>query len=153
MLCFSNSQSDRRTGRRPIKVLTPPHLANAFLWSLRVIQQSWQLAVKWRVTGSEPDVFITAVCDHRAVAGAQTWQSITLSVWRSTEVKGFLTPDPQVPLDISIYSRAHDEGSADSWVGIKEQAAPHTTWELSFLNCVVKWRLLLWFHMVFKCLV
>ena len=147
MLCFSNGPSDRRTGRRPIKVLTPPHLANAFVWNLRVIQQSWQLAVKWRVTGVRAWRLYYSCVRSQSCGGSgdlTEYNSVCLKVNRSEGV-----PDPlthrSLLTSLSI-ACAHDKGSADSWRRIKEQAAPLMTWELSFLNCVVKWWLLLWFH-------
>lgn len=104
--------SDESTKRLPIKVSTSPHLANAFVSNLCVIQQSWQLPVKWRVTG------VKAWClyynclqsqkarlwwERRDSHGDLTvYKSVCLKVNRSEEVPR--PRDPQVRLDNSIYS-------------------------------------------------
>ncbi len=107
---FSSKQhiSDRMTERLPIKVLTSPHLANAFVWNLCVIQQSWQLPVKWRVTGVRAwRIYYACLRSQKGRLWKErrrstVYESVCLKVNRSEEVPW--PRDPQVRLDNSIYS-------------------------------------------------
>lgn len=104
--------SDRKTERLPIKVLTSPHLANAFVWNLSAIQQSWQLPVKWRVTGVKAwRLYYSCLRSQEARPWWErrdsrrdltVYKSVCLKVNRSEEVPQ--PCDPQVRLDNSIYS-------------------------------------------------
>ncbi len=89
--------------------------------------------------GSEPDVFITLVSDHRRGGcgrSADARQCMNLSVWRSTEVKRF--PDlvtHRSDLTTLSIACARDKGTTGRWrEKIKEQAALVMTWKVSFLG-------------------
>lgn len=104
----NQSVSERRTERLPIKVFTLAHLANAFVWNLKVIQQSWQLLVKWRETGVKAwRLYYGCLRLQKALPWLErrdltVYKSVCLKVNRSEEVPQ--PHDPQVWLDISIYS-------------------------------------------------
>lgn len=145
MSLFSPKQdiSDRKTERLRITIFPAPHLANAFVWNLCAIRlhDNYRWNEEWQ--GSEPDVFITVVSDHRrhgcgvsAEARGETWQYINLSVWRSTEVRRFLDPlTHRSDLTTLSIACAHDKGTADRWKEkIKEQAALVMTSKLDFLE-------------------
>lgn len=124
----------------PSKVSTSPHLANAFVWNLGVIHQSWQLPVKWRVTGVKAwHLYYGCLRSQQAwlrwePKDLTVYKSVCLKVNRSEEVPR--PRDPQVQLDNSIYTAcAHNKGTTDrEKEKIKEQAALLMTWKISFLG-------------------
>lgn len=111
---FSTKQdiSDRKTGRLRVTIFPVPHLANAFVWYLCAIWCSWQLPVKWRVTGVRVGRLYYSCLrsqearlwrERRGSWGDLTvYKSVCLKVNRSEEAAR--PRDPQVRLDNSIYS-------------------------------------------------
>lgn len=136
--------SDKRTERLPIKVFTSSHLANAFVWNLGVIRQSWQLPVKWRETGVKAwRLYYGCLRSQKARLWRErrdltVYKSVCLKVNGSEEV---LRPgDPQVQLDNSIYSMW--PWQRHSWqIGRENERAVGTSDDLSgvFSRRIIPW--------------
>lgn len=154
---FSPKQaiSDRKTERLRVTILPALHLANAFVWNLCAIRCSWQLPVKWRVTG------VKARCLYYSCLRSQearlwrerrgswwdltVYKSVCLKVNRSEEVPR--PRDPQVWLDNSIYSlcpwqRHHwqmereNKGADCTCDDLKARFSGIITWSLWFFACL-----------------
>lgn len=150
------------TERLAVNVFPSPHLANATVGTLCVIQHLDNYWWKEEWQGSEPDVFITVVSNHRrwesldASWDLTVYKSVCLKVNRSEEVPRPL--DPQVRHDNSIYSPY--PWQRQPWQMERENERADSTsddlpaifsWIITRLNVtVILWTLIM-FKQVNKC--